>query len=157
MSEPSCPNVRICDLIFEHYNRNFVWPNQNRIFKVRTRLSEVVFINSSRELWQKVHINLLSDVRTQLSDCPNLFELEMIQKFGQPEPKCLNPNPTRIKIRTWQIVRILNSDKNFLIVPNFFQVEQIRIIGSDGFLPALDSHKNSQITLIQFNSFKFAS
>ena len=33
MSGPGCPNVRIYDVNFEHYNRNFVWPNPNPIVR----------------------------------------------------------------------------------------------------------------------------
>ena len=38
------------------------------------------------------------------------------------------------------IVRILNLDKSFMTVSDFFLIGQIRIFGSDGFLPAFDVH-----------------
>ena len=71
--------------------------------------------------------------------CPNvrMSEPEFHLQFGQPEPESVYPNPTRFSIRTRPNVRILNSDKNLMTKPGFIRVGQIRVFGSDNFLPAL--------------------
>ena len=53
------PIVWICNVIFEHYDQNLVWPHSNPICNVRNRLSKIVFINFSRELRPKLYINLI--------------------------------------------------------------------------------------------------
>ena len=63
--------------------------------------------------------------------CPNLSEPEMIQKFGQLEPDPgLNSDMTdRPNFKFGQ---------KFYDRTRFFRIGQIRVIGSDRFLPALN-------------------
>ena len=120
--KPECPNVRKTE--FLPFSCCF-FPVVLSIF-----VTEYPNVRMTEFIWSPTFVRQKNRFRTFVRMSGPEFHL----KFGQPEPEFINPNPTRFVIRTRPNFKFgqKNDDQT-----RFFWVGQIRVFGSDNFLPAL--------------------